>query len=182
MRFFRVLIPGVAALLALALSPAAQAQTQPDTTKVLSADSLGSSLLNDFNKDFDVVFKATKVGLEKLGYEVNYASKKRMMMETSFKGIATEDTFFEVMEKLGDIPYIRSPGWTIGRTKVSVTFSQLDTSRVEVKVQAIMSGYEARFTNQWHYWKSNGKIEQQAMDAIVAAVEATDKKSAASGQ
>ncbi len=178
MRIFRLLIPALALLVALVAAPAAHAQQGDPNAGAPAADTLGSTLLNEFNKDFDIVFKAVKTGLESLGYEVNYASKKRMMVETSFKELAKEDNFFDVMEKYGDIPYIRSPGWTVGRTRVTVNFNQMDSNRVEVKVQAVMSGYEGRFTNQWHYWKSNGKIEQSAMDAIVAAVEATDKQTA----
>ena len=43
---------------------------------------------------------------------------------------------------------------------------------VAIAYRAIQNGYEARFTNQWHYWRSNGKLEQDAMDAIDQAVAA----------
>jgi hypothetical protein len=156
----------------LCASPSLRAQT--DTAKTPApADSLGSMLLNEYDKDFDVVFKAVKTALEKEGYVVNYASKKKNLIETEFRILANEDNFDDEMEKYGEIPYIRSPGWTTGRTKVTVEFERLDNGKTAVKVQALLSGFEARFTNTWHYWRSNGKIEQAAMDAITAAVEAS---------
>lgn len=139
-----------------------------------SADTLGTALLYEFQKDYDVVFKAVKEALTSVGYDVNYASKKKNLIETSYKILAKDedDDFFDVMSEYGDVPYIRSPGWKNGRTKISVTFEQLQNGKVAVKVLAILSGFEARFTNQWHYWKSNGKLEEEAMNAIVASVEA----------
>jgi hypothetical protein len=146
---------------------------QPDTTKSQkSVDTLGSALLNEFNKDFDVTFKTVKTALEGLGYVVNYSSRKYKRIETDFHQLATEDTFDDVMEQYGDVPYMRSPGWTTGRAKLFVTFEAVDSNRTAVKVLAQLSGYEERFTNAWHYWRSNGKLEEEAMNAIVTAVEA----------
>ncbi len=161
-------------VVAIALMAVPRLHAQVDTTKPPAgqADSLGSALLNEYDKDFDIVFKATRSALESLGYTVSYASKKRHLMETEFKVLAEEDAFQDTMEVYGEIPYMRSPGWTIGRTKITIDFEQLDNGKVAVKVQAQLSGYEARFTNQWHYWRSNGKLEQDAMDAIDKAVAA----------
>jgi hypothetical protein len=174
MKIFRLIVPLFVLGLTMVLAPEMKAQ-EPDTThSVNMADSLGSTLLNEYEKDFDVVFKAVKKGLEDEGYVVNYASKKRNLIETEFRILAGEDDFDEQMEKYGDVPYIRSPGWTVGRTKLTVEFERLENGKTGVKVQALMSGFEARFTNQWHYWRSNGRLEQSAMDAINAAVEGSN--------
>ncbi len=88
-------------------------------------------------------------------------------METEFRILADEDTFHDTMAVYGKIPFMRSPGWTIGRTKVSVNFLPDSTgTNTTVQVLAMMSGREERFTNMWHYWKSNGAIEKLIMDAI----------------
>jgi hypothetical protein len=175
MNFFRFLfLPAIVVVALVIAAPSANAQVDSAKTEGMPTDSLGSALLNEYAKDYDIVFKATKTALEKLGYEVNFASKKRNLMETSFKVLAEEDTFIDEMEKWGEIPYMRSPGWTVGRTKVTVNFEQLDNGKIAVKVLAQLSGYEARFTNQWHYWRSNGRIEQDAMDAIDQAVAAAE--------
>jgi len=140
-----------------------------------AADSTGSALLNEYAKDYDVVFKAVKTALESMGYEVNYSSKKKHLIETSFKQLANEDDFFDVMKKYGDIPYIRSPGWTIGRAKISVNFEEIDAARTGIKVIAQLSGYESRFETKWLYWNSNGKLEDDAMMAINTTVEASQQ-------
>ncbi len=174
MKNIRLLLPGLVLLLALfAWSPALHAQifdsnVVPPTEE---KDTLGTALLQEFDKDFDDVFKATRTALETLGYKVTYASKKRKLVETDFKQLANEDNFHDVMNTFGDVPYMRSPGWTIGRTKVTVDFEQIDSTRTAVKVLAQLSGYEDRFTNLWHYWRSNGKIEEEAMNAIIKEIE-----------
>jgi hypothetical protein len=175
MKSLRLFFFGLLAFFALLLTPRLHAQDQADTTKSAAAsnDTLGTPLLNEFNKDFDEVFKATKAGLEAAGYTVNYASKKRKQIETEFRQLANEDTFDDVMDKYGDVPYMRSPGWTTGRVKLFVTLEEIDSNRTAVKVLGQLSGYEERFTNRWHYWRSNGKLEDEAMNAIVQAVEGT---------
>jgi hypothetical protein len=167
----RLLILGSLAFFALILSPRLHAQEEIDSSKA-QADTLGTPLLNEFTKDFDQVFKAVKTGLESVGYIVNYSSKKKKLVETEFRQLADEDTFDDTMEKFGDVPYMRSPGWTTGRVKLWVTLEQIDSARTAVKVLGQLSGYEERFTNRWHYWRSNGKLEEQAMNSIVEAVEA----------
>ena len=175
MKYARSITLGLIAFLAILCAPLAHAQeAQPvDTANRSLPDTLGAALLNEFSNDFDFVFKQTKSALEGIGYIVNYSSKKRKLIETEFRQLATEDNFYEEMEKFGDIPYMRSPGWTIGRVKVTVNFEQVDSARTGVKVLAQMSGYEERFTNMWHYWRSNGKVEEEVMNAIIKSVEET---------
>ena len=160
-------------MLAVSAAWAQEEENTPAANSVgASADTLGTALLFEFNKDYDVVFKAVKEALASVGYEVSYSSKKRNLIETGYRLIADEDDFFDVMSEYGEVPYIRSPGWRNGRTKISVNFEDLGENRIAVKVLAILSGFEGRFTNQWHYWKSNGKLEEEAMNAIVTTVEA----------
>jgi hypothetical protein len=175
MNSFRAfLLSAAVAVIALAAAPAAQAQVPEinfDIKGEGQQDSLGVALETTFQKDYDVVFKAARLGLEKVGYTVNYSSKKRNLMETDFKVIADEETFHDTMAVYGKIPFMRSPGWTIGRNRVSVNFVRNDsTNSTTVKVLAVNSGYEARFSNMWHYWKSNGVLEKMVMDAITSAV------------
>lgn len=175
MKTFAQLLLAMAFFLCCAVASAQEGDApQPSTDNPqVAADTMGTALEYEFTKDFDVVFKAVKQGLEKAGYEVAYSSKKRLLIETAYKKFATEDDdFYEVMSVYGDVPYIRSPGWTVGRGKINVTFEQFEGNRVAVRVLAVLSGYEKRFTNQWHYWKSNGKLEEEALAAIVEAVDA----------
>jgi hypothetical protein len=171
-----ILLSAAVALIALVAAPAAYAQVPEinfDIKGEGQQDSLGVALESTFPKDYDVVFKAARQALEKNGYKVDYASKKRNLMETAFTILTEEATFHDTMAVYGKIPFMRSPGWTTGRTRVSVNFVRGDTGTT-VKVLAVMSGYEARFSNMWHYWKSNGIIEKRVMDAIsgeVASIE-----------
>jgi len=168
----KVLMKTIVASLALMVAVAAlPARAQTDTGEPLATDTLGSALSYEFKLDYDVVYKGVKTTLEALGYEVNYSSKKRRLIETSFRQLATEDDFYDTMSEYGDVPYMRSPGWTVGRVKVNVTFEEIDSLRIGIKVLAQLSGFEERFTNIWHYWASNGKIEQEVMSAIIAKLE-----------
>lgn len=160
-----------ASLAFLVLLSITTAWGQQEGEQPLSTDTLGSALSYEFRLDFDVVFKGVRTALEGLGYEVNYASKKKRLIETNFKQLANEDDFFDTMSEYGDVPYMRSPGWTIGRVKVNIAFEEIDSVRTGIKVLAQLSGFEERFTNIWHYWGSNGKIEQEVMQAIIAKLE-----------
>jgi hypothetical protein len=177
MKNLRLLLPGISLFIALLVwSPKLGAQTfdsnvVPPTEE---KDTLGTALLQEFNKEFDLVFKSVRNALDSSGYKVNYTSKKRKLIETEFKQLAEEDSFHETMNRYGDVPYMRSPGWTIGRTKITVNFEQIDSARTAVKVLAQLSGYEDRFTNLWHYWRSNGKLEEEVMNAIIKEVEAAE--------
>lgn len=160
-----------ASLALLFLIAAGNVWGQQEGEQPLSTDTLGSALSYEFRLDFDIVFKGVKNALEGLGYEVNYASKKKRLIETNFKQLATEDDFYDTMSEYGDVPYMRSPGWTIGRVKVNISFEEIDSVRTGINVLAQLSGFEERFTNIWHYWGSNGRIEQEVMQAIIAKLE-----------
>ena len=143
---------------------------QVNTGEGLSEEEKSSALLFEFEKDYDVVFKGIQKGLVDAGYEVSYKSKRRNLIESGFKILAPEDDFFEIMEQYGEVPYVRSPSWKNGRTKISVTLEETGSSII-IKVQAEMSGFEERFLNQWLYWPSNGVIEEDVLQAVIAAVE-----------
>lgn len=166
MKAIRTLLLPILLFVAFGALPAvAQTEDAPaDTT---------TALLNEYELEYELVFDAAKKALTELGYDVNYASKKRNLIETSFKVIADADNFWDVMKAYGEIPFKRSPRWKDGRIKISVRFEELD-GKVAVKVSSIISGYEDRFDNAWHYWASNGVVEQETMDAITAAVQAYD--------
>ena len=176
----RLFVYAVLASIGLFLAPSAWAQegaqVQNDTNYSAPVDTSASAVIAEYDIEYDNVFKAVRAALVDLGYPDNYASRKKMLIETGFKKLVEGDDFFDVMKTYGEIPYIRSPGWTVGRAKMMVTFEKLENGKVTVKVLGQNSGYEGRFTNIWHYWKSNGRLEQEAMDAINAAV---DKEKAA---
>ncbi|MCB0712965.1 MAG: hypothetical protein KDD67_11605 [Ignavibacteriae bacterium] len=139
--------------------------------EALSEEELNSAIVYEFDKDFDVVFQGVQKGLVDAGYEVDYASKRKKLIETKFRILAPEDDFFDIMEQYGKIPYVRSPSWKNGRTLVSVRLEE-NGSGTTITVQAQLSAYEGRFLNKWLYWVSNGVLEEQALSAIVAAVDA----------
>lgn len=178
----RLLALAIFAVLALFIAPRASAQEgatpvpTPNDTNYTAVDTSASSVISEYEMDYDNVFKAVRAALIELGYPENYASRKKMLIETGFRQMVEGSDFFQVMSEYGEVPYIRSPGWTVGRAKMMVNFEKLENGKVTVKVLGQLSGYEDRFTNLWHYWKSNGRLEQEAMDAINSAV---DKEKAA---
>ena len=138
--------------------------------EALSEEELNSALVYEFNKDFDVVFEGVQKGLVNAGYEVDYASKRKKLIESKFKILAPKDDFFDIMEQYGRIPYVRSPSWENGRTLVTVRLEETGGGTT-ITVQAQLSAYEKRFLNKWLYWASNGVLEEEALQAIVAAVD-----------
>lgn len=174
MRIFRVVV--TAGLVALFGIAAGQLHAQVNTGEGLEEEQKASALLYEFEADYDVVFKGIQTGLVEAGYDVSYASKRRNLVESGFKILAPEDDFYDIMEQYGKVPYVRSPSWKNGRTKVSVTLEETG-STIVIKVQAEMSAFEERFLNKWLYWPSNGIIEEDVMQAIVAAVEAENQGS-----
>jgi hypothetical protein len=171
----------LAIIVCLALFAAPAAWSQDETPKKDSSaapvDTSASSIVAEYDADYDVVFKVVKAAVTELGYPENYASKKKRLIETGFRQLVEGDGFFTKMSEYGEVPYIRSPGWTVGRAKLMINFETLENGKVTVKVLGQLSGFEDRFTNIWHYWKSNGKLEQEAMDAINIAM---DKERSAS--
>ena len=77
------------------------------------------------------------------------------------------------MEQYGKIPYVRSPSWKNGRTLVTVKLEENGTGTT-ITVQAQLSAFEERFLRKWLYWASNGVLEEEALQAIVTAVESED--------
>lgn len=167
-----------ALLATLALLLPAMARAQEGTAP---ADTAAKPATQNFALEYDLVFRAAKTALEKQGYTIGYASKKNRRIETEFRQLTEEETFFDVMEKYGEIPYMRSPGWTIGRCQIVVTFNVDDAGRTNATVLAQLSGYEGRFENRWIYWASNGVLEKESMDALTAAV-ADESKNSHSGE
>lgn len=153
--------------------PALHAQTTDDGG--IAEEDRTAALVYEFNYDFDVVFEGIKKGLENAGYEVGYASKRKSVVESEFKMLTDEDSdFFEVMEQYGKIPYIRSPRWRSGRVLVTTRLEKNEeTGLVTITLTAEMSAFEERFQNNWIYWNSNGILEEQALEAIVQAVDET---------
>ncbi|MBL0332823.1 MAG: hypothetical protein IPP08_04065 [Chlorobiota bacterium] len=147
------------------------AQTDDMNIDVVCDTMNSAPLVFEFTKDYDQTFKAVKSALEGLGYIVNYSSKTRNLIETDYKVFANRDNFHEEMNKYGQTPYIRSPGWKFGRGKIVVAFKVVGNKMI-TRVLSILSGYEDRITNIWHYWRSNGLLDDEASSAIVESVEA----------
>lgn len=170
MNTFRTLASAV--VLTLLAGSLSTMHAQVNLGEGLSEEEKASALLYEFSKDYDVVFKGVEEGLKNAGYEVGYSSKRRNLIESAFKILAPKDDFLEIMEQYGKVPYVRSPSWKDGRTKVTVTLERAESSII-IKVQAEMSAFEERFLNKWLYWPSNGVIEEDVLQSIIAAVEAT---------
>ena len=115
-----------------------------------------------------------KKGLVAAGYEVDYASKRKKLIESKFRILAPEDDFFEIMEQYGKVPYVRSPSWKNGRTLLSVRLEENDGGSVTITVQAELSAFEERFLRKWLYWSSNGVLEEEALAAIVTEVDSEE--------
>lgn len=149
--------------------PVLTAQTIDDAG--IAEEDRTSALVYEFDNDFDVVFEGVKKGLAQAGYEVGYASKRKMLVESEFRILTPEGSdFFDIMEQYGEIPYIRSPSWRSGRVLITARFETNDAGPVTVTLTAELSAFEERFQNNWIYWNSNGILEEEVMGAIINAV------------
>jgi len=83
-----------------------------------------------------------------------------------------EDTTADYMEKFGELPRIRGGIWITGRIQYKVNVKEIGVRQTVMILRAELSGFEEFITNRVYFWVSNGILEQQMRDAIVAKVEA----------
>ena len=83
-----------------------------------------------------------------------------------------EDTTADYMEQFGDLPRIRGGIWITGRIQYKVNVKEIGVRQTVMILRAELSGFEEFITNRVYFWTSNGILERQMRDAIVAKVAA----------
>ena len=89
-----------------------------------------------------------------------------------------EDTTKATIEKYSDVPRIRGGIWVTCRVQYKINVREEDGGVTKIVLRAEMSGFEEFITAANHFWVSNGILERQMMDTILAKVK---KKQAESG-
>ena len=83
-----------------------------------------------------------------------------------------EDTTADYMEQFGELPRIRGGIWITGRIQYKVNVKEIGVRQTVMILRAELSGFEEFITNRVYFWTSNGILERQMRDTIVAKVAA----------
>lgn len=89
-----------------------------------------------------------------------------------------EDTTKATIQKYSDVPRIRGGIWVTCRVQYKINVKEEEGGITKIILRAEMSGFEEFITAANHFWVSNGILERQMMDTILAKVK---KKQAESG-
>jgi len=89
-----------------------------------------------------------------------------------------EDTTKATIQKYSDVPRIRGGIWVTCRVQYKINVREEEGGITKIILRAEMSGFEEFITAANHFWVSNGILERQMMETIMAKVK---KKLAESG-
>jgi len=89
-----------------------------------------------------------------------------------------EDTTKATIQKYSDVPRIRGGIWVTCRVQYKINVREEEGGITKIILRAEMSGFEEFITAANHFWVSNGILERQMMETIMAKVK---KKQAESG-
>jgi hypothetical protein len=89
-----------------------------------------------------------------------------------------EDTTKATIQKYSDVPRIRGGIWVTCRVQFKINVREEEGGITKIILRAEMSGFEEFITAANHFWVSNGILERQMMETIMAKVK---KKQAESG-
>ena len=131
------------------------------------------------NASFGKVWDAIQASMNELGCGKPQTDKVTEPVEEAgfYKGVYVsdfcvistgEDTTRDFMEKFGEIPRIRGGIWITGRVQYKINVKEEGIRQTKIILRAEISGFEEFITNGVHFWVSNGILEKQMMDAILA--------------
>lgn len=89
-----------------------------------------------------------------------------------------EDTTKATIEKYSEVPRIRGGIWVTCRVQYKINVKEEEGGVTKIILRAEMSGFEEFITAANHFWVSNGVLEKQMMNTIIAKIK---KKQAESG-
>lgn len=89
-----------------------------------------------------------------------------------------EDTTKATIQKYSDVPRIRGGIWVTCRVQYKINVLEEEGGITKIILRAEMSGFEEFITTANHFWVSNGILERQMMEKILAKIK---KKQAESG-
>ncbi len=128
-----------------------------------------------FNAPFPAVWKSIKQALGEDGCLVEH-EKYSEADNGTYKGKLTslfcvlaagEDSTEEVMERYSKrVPYIRGGYWTSVRMQYIFYVTEKEDHTVQLILKGEISGYEEHVTHQFHYFDTNGVLEQRIIDKL----------------
>lgn len=128
-----------------------------------------------FNAPFPAVWKSIKQALaeedclvEHEKYSESDGGTYKGKITSLFCVLASgDDTTETVMERYSKrIPYIRGGLWTSVRMQYVFYVTEKEDHTVQVIIKGEISGYEEHVTNQFHYFDTNGTLEQRMIERL----------------
>lgn len=132
-----------------------------------------------FKKPFTTVWKCVKHALETGGCllekEKYFETDERLYkgkINSVFCVIAGgPDTTLKILEKFSiRVPYIRAANWTSARLQYIFLVTENKDGSTKVNLKGEISGYEEYVTNQFHFFESNGILENAMMENLKKVV------------
>ncbi len=137
-------------------------------------------LQDTLDAPFDIVWKAAVRAITDAGCEIEQKQPVeteellwKAKVASTFCVLATNpDSTDAVFDRYAErVPYIRGSVWTSARIQYIFYLIELPDGRVAVKLKGRMSGYEEYVTATFHYFNSNGKLEQQLFQRFKTLVQ-----------
>ncbi len=136
-----------------------------------------------FQKSFPTVWNIIKEAIVESDCQVE-AAKPVTTDAGTFKGkiqstfcvlVRGEDSTLPVLERYSErVPYIRAGVWTAVRMQYTFYVVENEDGDVKVKLKGEISGYETYVTSKFHYFDSNGMLEEQLFELVKKKVAAAE--------
>lgn len=81
-----------------------------------------------------------------------------------------DDSTKSVIKRYSEVPRIRGGIWTTFRVQYTFNLREEEGNKTKIILRAQCSGYEEFITQETHFWNSNGILEKQMMDRLLANV------------
>lgn len=80
------------------------------------------------------------------------------------------DTTKNVMKRYSEVPRIRNGMWSTFRIQYKINLKEEEGNTTKIILRVQFSGFEEYITQETHFWNSNGILEKQMMERILANV------------
>ncbi len=88
-----------------------------------------------------------------------------------------EDSTYDLIKRYSlDVPQIPGAIWSTGRLNFKFRVQQISDKAILITLRTKMSGKENSATQQVHFWKSNGLLEEEVLAKIEAKMQAYFKE------
>lgn len=130
---------------------------------------------------FGKVWRAVKKSMEQVGCTKAQVENKTEPSEEGglYKGqyfsdfcvlAQGTDSTKDVIKRYSDIPRIRGGIWSTFRIQYKFSLREEEGNKTKIILRAQCSGFEEFITQETHFWNSNGILEKQMLERLLANI------------